>query len=193
MATPSNALQLPGGLSLNRLAGPVLILMILAMMILRLPPFLLDLLFTFNIALSIIVLLVSLYTTQPLQFSAFPTVLLITTLLRLSLNVASTRQVLLEGHTGADAAGKVIEAFGHFLVGGNYAVGIVVFIILIVIIIVVFVSLGVVWSFIVWSHWFFVVIIISTVSIFLFVRQFKREKALSEKKMNEAKEEKSEE
>ncbi|MDQ5887712.1 MAG: flagellar biosynthesis protein FlhA [Pseudomonadota bacterium] len=133
MATPSNALQLPGGLSLSRLAGPVLILMILAMMILRLPPFLLDLLFTFNIALSIIVLLVSLYTTQPLQFSAFPTVLLITTLLRLSLNVASTRQVLLEGHTGPDAAGKVVEAFGHFLVGGNYAVGIVVFIILIVI------------------------------------------------------------
>ena len=133
MEAPANKLPLLGGMNLNRLAGPVLILLILAMMILRLPPFLLDLLFTFNIAMSIIVLLVSLYTTQPLQFSAFPTVLLITTLLRLSLNVASTRQVLLEGHTGPDAAGKVVEAFGHFLVGGNYAVGIVVFIILIVI------------------------------------------------------------
>ena len=133
MEAPANKLPLLGGMNLNRLAGPVLILLILAMMILRLPPFLLDLLFTFNIAMSIMVLLVSLYTTQPLQFSAFPTVLLITTLLRLSLNVASTRQVLLEGHTGPDAAGKVVEAFGHFLVGGNYAVGIVVFIILIVI------------------------------------------------------------
>ena len=133
MQAPANSPTIIGGLSLNRLAGPVLILLILAMMILRLPPFLLDLLFTFNIAMSIIVLLVSLYTTQPLQFSAFPTVLLITTLLRLSLNVASTRQVLLEGHTGPDAAGKVVEAFGHFLVGGNYTVGIVVFVILILI------------------------------------------------------------
>lgn len=89
--------------------------------------------FTFNIALAIIVLLVSLYSKDPLDFAAFPTVLLITTLLRLSLNVASTRVVLLDGHTGPDAAGKVIEAFGHFLVGGNYAVGLVVFIILVVI------------------------------------------------------------
>jgi flagellar biosynthesis protein FlhA len=79
------------------------------------------------------VLLVAMYTTRPLDFSVFPTVLLVTTLLRLSLNVASTRVVLLEGHTGPDAAGKVIEAFGHFLVGGNYAVGLVVFIILVVI------------------------------------------------------------
>jgi flagellar biosynthesis protein FlhA len=79
------------------------------------------------------VLLVSMYTKKPLDFSIFPTVLLVTTLLRLSLNVASTRVVLLEGHTGPDAAGKVIEAFGHFLVGGNYAVGLVVFIILVVI------------------------------------------------------------
>jgi flagellar biosynthesis protein FlhA len=91
------------------------------------------LLFTFNIALAMIVLLISLYTTKPLEFSVFPTVLLLTTLLRLSLNVASTRVVLLEGHTGTDAAGKVIEAFGHFLVGGNYAVGLVVFIILVLI------------------------------------------------------------
>ncbi len=115
------------------LAGPVLIIMILAMMILPLPPFLLDVLFTFNIALAVMVLLASLYAMKPLDFAAFPTVLLVTTLLRLSLNVASTRIVLLEGHTGADAAGKVIEAFGHFVVGGNYAVGIVVFVILVVI------------------------------------------------------------
>ncbi|MGZ0018431.1 flagellar biosynthesis protein FlhA [Nitrosomonas sp. wSCUT-2] len=115
------------------LAGPVLIIMILAMMVLPLPPFVLDLLFTFNIAVSIIVLMVSLYTRNPLDFAVFPTILLITTLLRLSLNIASTRVVLLDGHTGPDAAGKVIEAFGHFLVGGNYAVGLVVFIILVVI------------------------------------------------------------
>src|SRR6201991_3799257 len=119
--------------NLRALAGPVLICMILGMMILPLPPFLLDLLFTFNIALSVMVLLVSMYTMKPLDFAAFPSVLLFSTLLRLSLNVASTRIVLLEGHTGPDAAGKVIEAFGHFLVGGNFAVGIVVFIILMVI------------------------------------------------------------
>ena len=121
------------GTNLRALAGPVLICMILGMMILPLPPFLLDLLFTFNIALSVMVLLVSMYTMKPLDFAAFPSVLLFSTLLRLSLNVASTRVVLLEGHTGPDAAGQVIEAFGHFLVGGNFAVGIVVFIILMVI------------------------------------------------------------
>lgn len=115
------------------LAGPILIVMILSMMVLPLPPFLLDILFTFNIALAIMVLLVAMNTTRPLDFAVFPTVLLISTLLRLSLNVASTRVVLLEGHTGPAAAGKVIESFGHFLVGGNYAVGIVVFVILVVI------------------------------------------------------------
>ena len=115
------------------LAGPILIVLILAMMVLPLPPFLLDLLFTFNIALAMIVLLVAMYTLRPLDFAVFPTVLLLTTLLRLSLNVASTRVVLMHGHTGPDAAGKVIEAFGHFLVGGNFAVGIVVFVILVVI------------------------------------------------------------
>ncbi|VVE70583.1 flagellar biosynthesis protein FlhA [Pandoraea captiosa] len=124
--------MLLGG-NLKSLAAPVLIIMILGMMILPLPPFILDLLFTFNIALAVMVLLVSMYTQKPLDFAAFPSVLLFSTLLRLSLNVASTRVVLLEGHTGPDAAGKVIEAFGHFLVGGNYAVGIVVFIILVVI------------------------------------------------------------
>ncbi len=115
------------------LAAPVFIILILAMLVLPLPPFALDMLFTFNIALSIMVLLVGLSTKKALDFAAFPTVLLLSTLLRLSLNVASTRVVLLEGHTGADAAGKVIEAFGHFLVGGNYTVGIIVFVILVVI------------------------------------------------------------
>jgi len=130
------ALRLPAlakSLDLKSLAGPIFIVMILAMLVLPLPPFLLDMLFTFNIALSIMVLLVSLYTKKALDFVAFPTVLLVTTLLRLSLNVASTRVVLMEGHTGPGAAGKVIESFGHFLVGGNYAVGIVVFVILVVI------------------------------------------------------------
>jgi len=102
-------------------------------MVLPLPPMLLDILFTFNIALAIMVLLVAMNTTRPLDFAVFPAVLLISTLLRLSLNVASTRVVLMEGHTGPDAAGKVIESFGHFLVGGNYAVGLVVFVILVII------------------------------------------------------------
>lgn len=115
------------------LAGPVLILLILTMMVLPLPPFVLDLFFTFNIALSIIILIVALFTQKILDFASFPTVLLFATLLRLSLNIASTRVVLMEGHTGSDAAGRVIEAFGHFLVGGNFAIGIVVFVILIII------------------------------------------------------------
>ncbi|MEF8752825.1 MAG: flagellar biosynthesis protein FlhA [Accumulibacter sp.] len=117
----------------RQLAGPLLILLILAMMVLPLPPFLLDLFFTFNIAISVIVMLVAMSVMKPLDFSVFPTVLLVTTLLRLSLNVASTRVVLLEGHTGPAAAGHVIEAFGHFLVGGNYGVGLVVFTILVII------------------------------------------------------------
>ncbi|HVW53208.1 MAG TPA: flagellar biosynthesis protein FlhA [Trinickia sp.] len=125
--------QMLSGTNLRALAGPILICMILGMMILPLPPFLLDLLFTFNIALSVMVLLVSMYTQKPLDFAAFPAVLLFSTLLRLSLNVASTRVVLLEGHKGPGAAGQVIESFGHFLVGGNFAVGIVVFAILMVI------------------------------------------------------------
>ena len=119
--------------NLRALAAPILILMILAMMVLPLPVFLLDVFFTFNIAVSVMVMMVAMYARRPLDFSAFPTVLLVTTLLRLSLNVASTRVVLLHGHGGADSAGKVIEAFGQFLVGGNTAVGIVVFVILIVI------------------------------------------------------------
>lgn len=118
---------------LRGIAAPMLIVMLLAMMVLPLPPFVLDMLFTFNIAFSIMVLLVAMNTVRPLEFAVFPTVLLITTLLRLSLNIASTRVVLLEGHTGPGAAGKVIESFGHFLVGDNYAVGLVVFVIMVVI------------------------------------------------------------
>ncbi|MDX1669748.1 MAG: FHIPEP family type III secretion protein, partial [Limnobacter sp.] len=103
------------------LAAPIFILMILGMMVLPLPAVALDVLFTFNITLSLVVLVAALYTKRPLDFSSFPTVLLVTTLLRLSLNVASTRVVLLYGHEGSDAAGKVIESFGHFLIGGNLA------------------------------------------------------------------------
>jgi flagellar biosynthesis protein FlhA len=121
------------GFDARTLAAPLAIILILAMMILPLPAFILDLLFTFNIAIAMLVLLAAVNTRKPLEFAAFPTVLLLTTLMRLSLNVASTRVVLMHGHTGSDAAGKVIEAFGHFVVGGNFAVGIVVFIILVVI------------------------------------------------------------
>ncbi len=121
------------GMPLNRLAVPTLVLLILAMMVLPLPTFMLDVLFTLNIALAMIVMLVSLNSRRPLDFSVFPTVLLLTTLLRLSLNVASTRIILMQGHTGPDAAGKVIESFGNFLVGGNYVVGFVVFLILVII------------------------------------------------------------
>ena len=131
-----NSLSMPlwlSGPNSKAFAAPIIIIMMLAMMILPLPPFALDILFSFNIALSIIVLLTSLYTVKPLDFMVFPTVLLVSTMLRLSLNVASTRVVLTEGHTGPDSAGKVIEAFGHFLIGGNYTVGIVVFVILTII------------------------------------------------------------
>ncbi|MFZ6778373.1 flagellar biosynthesis protein FlhA [Undibacterium sp. Ji83W] len=131
-----NSFTLPAwmnGMNTRALAAPFLIILMLAMMILPLPAFILDVFFSFNIAIAIIVLLTSLYTIKPLDFMVFPTVLLVSTMLRLSLNVASTRVVLTEGHTGPDAAGKVIEAFGHFLIGGNYTVGIVVFVILTII------------------------------------------------------------
>ncbi|CNF75544.1 flagellar biosynthesis protein FlhA [Yersinia enterocolitica] len=136
MANLAALLRLPGNFKDTQwqiLAGPILILMILSMMVLPLPPFVLDLLFTFNIALSIMVLLVAMFTQRTLDFAAFPTILLFSTLLRLSLNVASTRIILMDGHTGAAAAGRVVEAFGHFLVGGNFAIGIVVFVILVII------------------------------------------------------------
>ena len=113
--------------------APLLLMAMLAMMVIPLPPFLLDILFTFNISLALVVLLAGLYSRRPLDFAVFPTLLLIATLLRLSLNVASTRVVLLNGHTGTDAAGQVIRAFGDFVVGGNYAVGFVVFGILVII------------------------------------------------------------
>ncbi|MFA0012923.1 flagellar biosynthesis protein FlhA [Vibrio lentus] len=115
------------------IGAPVMVLATLAMVVLPIPAFLLDMFFTFNIALSMVVLLVSVYTRRPLDFAAFPTVLLIATLLRLALNVASTRVVLLHGHEGGDAAGNVIEAFGNVVIGGNYAVGLVVFLILMII------------------------------------------------------------
>ncbi|MFZ3387697.1 flagellar biosynthesis protein FlhA [Buttiauxella gaviniae] len=136
MANLLATLRLPASMKSGQwqiLAGPILILMILSMMVLPLPAFILDLLFTFNIALSIMVLLVAMFTQKTLEFAAFPTILLFTTLLRLALNVASTRIILMDGHTGGAAAGKVVEAFGHFLVGGNFAIGIVVFIILVII------------------------------------------------------------
>ena len=136
MSNLATRLRLPNNLKDTQwkvLAGPVLILLILSMMVLPLPPFLLDLLFTFNIALSIMVLLVAMFTQRTLEFAAFPTILLFSTLLRLALNVASTRVILMDGHTGPDAAGRVVEAFGHFLVGGNFAIGIVVFVILVII------------------------------------------------------------
>lgn len=117
----------------GNLSVPILLLMLLGMMTLPLPPFLLDAFFSFNIALSIVVLLVSVYTLRPTDFAIFPTILLVATLLRLALNVASTRVVLLEGHEGGAAAGKVIQAFGEVVIGGNFAVGLVVFIILVII------------------------------------------------------------
>ncbi|MDO6460390.1 flagellar biosynthesis protein FlhA [Granulosicoccaceae sp. 1_MG-2023] len=120
-------------MTLNGLGAPVLVILMLCMMILPIPTFGLDLLFTFNIVLSLIVLLVTIYAARPLEFSSFPTVLLVATMMRLSLNIASTRVVLLEGHTGAAAAGEVIESFGEFVIGGNYAVGLVVFAILVII------------------------------------------------------------
>lgn len=125
--------QVANILAQGNLGIPVMVLVLLGMMTLPLPPFLLDTFFTFNITLSIVVLLVSVYAQRPLDFAIFPTILLVATLLRLALNVASTRVVLLYGHEGGDAAGKVIEAFGEVLIGGNYAVGLVVFTILVII------------------------------------------------------------
>lgn len=119
--------------SRGNLGIPIMVVMLMGMMILPMPAILLDVFFSFNIALSIIVLLIGVYTLRPLDFAVFPTILLVATLLRLALNVASTRVVLLKGHTGGDAAGKVIESFGEVVIGGNYAVGLVVFIILIII------------------------------------------------------------
>jgi flagellar biosynthesis protein FlhA len=128
-----NALMGPHAGKVAAGLAPLFVVLMLAMMVLPLPPFMLDLLFTFNIALALMVMMVAAHMIKPLDFTALPAVLLVTTLLRLSLNVASTRVVLLEGHNGAGAAGAVIESFGHFLIGGNFAVGLIVFAILVVI------------------------------------------------------------
>ncbi|HSP31083.1 MAG TPA: FHIPEP family type III secretion protein, partial [Halomonas sp.] len=129
----SNVRSNLSGLRHGALGVPILLLVMLGMMMLPVPPFLLDVFFTFNIALSLVVLLVCAYALRPLDFAVFPTILLIATLLRLALNVASTRVVLLYGHEGGDAAGKVIQAFGEVVIGGNYVVGLVVFAILMII------------------------------------------------------------
>ncbi len=121
------------GFSFQGLGAPLIVILMLAMVVIPLPPMALDMLFTFNITFGLVVLLVSVYALRPLDFTVFPTILLVATLLRLALNIASTRVVLLEGHTGTAAAGKVIEAFGDFVIGGNYAVGLVVFAILVII------------------------------------------------------------
>ena len=121
------------GKAVQGMAAPLLVVAILALMVLPIPAWLLDTFFTINIAVALMVMMVAAYMLKPLDFAAFPSVLLLTTLMRLSLNVASTRVVLLEGHTGSGAAGAVIEAFGHFLIGGNFAVGLIVFAILVVI------------------------------------------------------------
>src|SRR5215471_12594481 len=128
----------PSGLNFRMLLKtglgvPLGVLGVLAMVVLPLPPLALDALFTFNIALSIVIVMSVFYVARPVEFGVFPTILLIATLLRLALNVASTRVVLLNGHTGAHAAGHVIESFGQFVIGGNFAVGVVVFIILTII------------------------------------------------------------
>jgi flagellar biosynthesis protein FlhA len=131
--TARGALSTFGDFARNGLGVPLLVMVVLAMMVLPLPAFLLDVFFTFNISLSLLILLAVIYVRRALEFATFPTVLLGATLLRLGLNVASTRIVLINGHTGAHAAGHVIAAFGHFVVGGNYAVGMVVFTVLVII------------------------------------------------------------
>lgn len=133
LAGQNASFELLGRMQRWGLGAPLLLLAMLAMMVIPLPPFLLDILFTFNITLALVVLMAGIYSKRPLDFAVFPTLLLVTTLLRLTLNVASTRVVLLNGHTGTDAAGQVIKAFGDFVVGGNYAVGFVVFAILVII------------------------------------------------------------
>ena len=135
-SNPLQLLQKWSGSNVGALQGmtaPILVVAILGLMVLPVPPWLLDTFFTLNIAVALMVMMVAAYMIKPLDFAAFPSVLLLTTLMRLSLNVASTRVVLMEGHTGPGAAGAVIEAFGHFLIGGNFAVGLIVFSILVVI------------------------------------------------------------
>jgi flagellar biosynthesis protein FlhA len=129
----ANAMTVVGTLARQGLGAPLLLLVLLGMIVLPLPPLALDGLFTFNISLALIVMLVTIYSARPLDFAVFPTILLVATLLRLGLNIASTRVVLTQGHEGTAAAGRVIEAFGDVVIGGNYAVGLVVFAILVII------------------------------------------------------------
>ncbi|MGH8215626.1 MAG: flagellar biosynthesis protein FlhA, partial [Rhodanobacteraceae bacterium] len=131
--TTQTLIQNFGRIGRRGIGAPIVMLVLLAMVILPLPPFMLDLLFSFNIALSLVIVLAVVYVMRPLEFGAFPTVVLGATLLRLALNIASTRVVLLHGHNGPGAAGKVIEAFGEFVIGGNFTVGLVVFSILTII------------------------------------------------------------
>ncbi len=133
MAEQIAMMQSLKNVSRTGLGAPLLMMIMMAMIVIPLAPIALDIMFSFNISLALVVLLVTVYTKRPLDFTLFPTVLLVTTLLRLALNVASTRVVLLDGHTGTDAAGQVIKAFGDFVVGGNYAVGLIVFLILVII------------------------------------------------------------
>src|SRR6201987_2787365 len=135
MATPGTPLTMPSMREVIRtgFGVPMGVLAVLAMVVLPLPPMALDVLFTFNIALSIVIMMSVFYVSRPVEFGVFPTVLLVATLLRLALNVASTRVVLLNGHSGPGAAGRVIQAFGEFVIGGNFAVGVVVFVILTII------------------------------------------------------------
>src|ERR1700742_5106125 len=133
--TPATTATMPTMRELIRtgLGVPIGVLAVLAMVVMPLPPMALDILFTFNIALSIVIMMSVFYVSRPVEFGVFPTVLLVATLMRLALNVASTRVVLLNGHTGPGAAGHVIQSFGKFVIGGNFAVGVVVFVILTVI------------------------------------------------------------
>src|SRR6201996_8351357 len=134
MATSTNSAMPPiRDLIRTGVGGPVGVLAVLSMVVLPLPPVVLDILFTFNIAPSLVIVMAVFYVSRPVEFGVFPTILLLATLLRLALNVASTRVVLLNGHSGPQAAGHVIESFGEFVIGGNFAVGVVVFIILTII------------------------------------------------------------
>ena len=129
----SNIRQDMSKIELSGLGIPIIVLLIISMLVLPLPSFLLDFLFTFNILLGVVIIMIAINSSKPLDFSAFPAILLLATMLRLGLNVASTRLVLVRGHEGPDAAGKVIEAFGEFVIAGNYLVGFIIFSILMII------------------------------------------------------------
>lgn len=129
----TNFRHLASSFPLSSLVTPLIVLLILTLLVLPIPPLMLDVLFTFNIILALLIIMVAIHTASPMDFSSFPIIILFATVMRLGLNVASTRVVLIQGHEGGDAAGKVIEAFGQFVIGGNYAVGLIVFLILMII------------------------------------------------------------